>query len=211
MIQAIETYYKGYRFRSRLEARWAVFFDECGVVWEYESQGYKCSDGTCYLPDFLLHNVAGRVNGDLYVEVKGQMNDADAKKIKTFVAEGMTEDKRYTNTPILIVGDMPYGNTIDDVIECIFERAYDDHEKWPNFYNFETIDGDYFAAYPGINRRGQFEIFGDAVHYLGRMNRRATEQAYRTARQARFEHGERPVQTYQNWSDTTLLTNRRYR
>ena len=26
-IKAIETYYKGYRFRSRLEARWAVFFD----------------------------------------------------------------------------------------------------------------------------------------------------------------------------------------
>lgn len=25
--QVIETEYKGYRFRSRLEARWAVFFD----------------------------------------------------------------------------------------------------------------------------------------------------------------------------------------
>jgi hypothetical protein len=25
--KAIETHYKGYRFRSRLEARWAVFFD----------------------------------------------------------------------------------------------------------------------------------------------------------------------------------------
>jgi len=27
MIKAIETQYRGYRFRSRLEARWAVFFD----------------------------------------------------------------------------------------------------------------------------------------------------------------------------------------
>jgi hypothetical protein len=26
-IKAIETRYKGYRFRSRLEARWSVFFD----------------------------------------------------------------------------------------------------------------------------------------------------------------------------------------
>ena len=26
-IKPIETHYKGYRFRSRLEARWAVFFD----------------------------------------------------------------------------------------------------------------------------------------------------------------------------------------
>ena len=29
-IQVIETAYKGYRFRSRLEARWAVFFDAIG-------------------------------------------------------------------------------------------------------------------------------------------------------------------------------------
>lgn len=39
-LQAIETRYKGYRFRSRLEARWAVFFDTLGVQWEYEKEGY---------------------------------------------------------------------------------------------------------------------------------------------------------------------------
>lgn len=33
MIKPIKTQYKGYRFRSRLEARWAVFFDACGVKW----------------------------------------------------------------------------------------------------------------------------------------------------------------------------------
>lgn len=33
-IKAIETYYKGYMFRSRLEARWAVFFDASGIKWE---------------------------------------------------------------------------------------------------------------------------------------------------------------------------------
>src|SRR5262245_3495425 len=35
-IQPIETIYRGYRFRSRLEARWAVFFQTLGVPWEYE-------------------------------------------------------------------------------------------------------------------------------------------------------------------------------
>lgn len=30
-MKAIETRYKGYRFRSRLEARWAVFFDALGL------------------------------------------------------------------------------------------------------------------------------------------------------------------------------------
>ena len=39
-MKAIQTEYKGYLFRSRLEARWAVFFDACGVDWEYEPEGY---------------------------------------------------------------------------------------------------------------------------------------------------------------------------
>jgi hypothetical protein len=52
-LTPIETYYHGYRFRSRLEARWAVFFDALGERWEYEPQGYKL-DGEFYLPDFWL-------------------------------------------------------------------------------------------------------------------------------------------------------------
>jgi hypothetical protein len=39
-IKPIETLYRGYRFRSRLEARWAVFFDAAGIRWRYEEQGY---------------------------------------------------------------------------------------------------------------------------------------------------------------------------
>ena len=35
-LKAIETEYRGYRFRSRLEARWAVFFDVCKVKWEHK-------------------------------------------------------------------------------------------------------------------------------------------------------------------------------
>lgn len=52
-IKAIETCYNGYRFRSRLEARWAVFFDELGIKWTYEEEGFDC-DGVWYLPDFYL-------------------------------------------------------------------------------------------------------------------------------------------------------------
>lgn len=54
MFKAIETVYKGYRFRSRLEARWAVFFDELGLDWKYEAEGYDF-DGVRYLPDFEIH------------------------------------------------------------------------------------------------------------------------------------------------------------
>jgi hypothetical protein len=33
----------GYRFRSRLEARWAVFFDVAGIPWQYEPEGFDLS------------------------------------------------------------------------------------------------------------------------------------------------------------------------
>ena len=63
-IKPIETVYNGYRFRSRLEARWAVFFDVLGIEYEYEPEGYKFSDGQCYLPDFYLSNL------NTFVEIK---------------------------------------------------------------------------------------------------------------------------------------------
>ena len=69
MIKPIETKYKGYCFRSRLEARWAVFFDALGVEWQYEQEGLDLTDAyqkrvdfkpldpgqrVLYLPDFYL-------------------------------------------------------------------------------------------------------------------------------------------------------------
>lgn len=65
-MKAIETTYKGYRFRSRTEARWAVYFDALGVNWEYEKEGFVMPDGTWYLPDFYLPDHKA------WVEVKGQ-------------------------------------------------------------------------------------------------------------------------------------------
>ena len=62
-IKPIETVYNGYRFRSRLEARWAVFFDAAGIDYEYEPEGYECN-GIKYLPDFYLPEL------DTHIEVK---------------------------------------------------------------------------------------------------------------------------------------------
>jgi hypothetical protein len=67
MPKPIETIYPwpyGYRFRSRLEARWAVFFDALGVPYEYEKEGYEFN-GVRYLPDFWLPAQ------DCWVEIKG--------------------------------------------------------------------------------------------------------------------------------------------
>lgn len=49
----IETQYADCRFRSRLEARWAVFFNSMRFAWHYEPEGYALPSGN-YLPDFWL-------------------------------------------------------------------------------------------------------------------------------------------------------------
>ena len=61
----IETLYNGVRFRSRLEARWALFMDTIGVRWLYEHEGYELPSGR-YLPDFWLPEI----RGGCFVEIK---------------------------------------------------------------------------------------------------------------------------------------------
>jgi hypothetical protein len=68
----LETFYKGYRFRSRLEARWAVFFDALGIGWEYEPEAFDLGEGG-YLPDFRLDAGPGGFGGfgsKMWAEVK---------------------------------------------------------------------------------------------------------------------------------------------
>ncbi len=121
------------------------------------------------------------------------MSDADAEKINRFISIGAAEAKDYgkIQTAIFVVGKIPEGNSIDDIISFICTEAYQ-NRKEPYYYNFSSIDLDYFAAHPGINRDGKFELFGDDSNYLCDMDESATEAAYRKARQARFEHGETP-------------------
>lgn len=83
MIKAIETVYNGYRFRSRLEARWAVFFDTCGIKYAYEPEGFVTDCGN-YLPDFEL------VDYGFYVEIKPNdvFSEYDKGRIVSFSASG---------------------------------------------------------------------------------------------------------------------------
>lgn len=91
-MKAIETSYKGYRFRSRLEARWAVFFDTLGIRWEYEAEGYDLGEAGWYLPDFWLPDLK------YFFEVKGQKPSpeevekafalANATGFQVFIASG---------------------------------------------------------------------------------------------------------------------------
>jgi hypothetical protein len=58
-VKSHPTRYAGVQFRSRLEARWAAFFDLAGWAWRYEPV-----DDTGWVPDFVL------VRSGLPVEVK---------------------------------------------------------------------------------------------------------------------------------------------
>lgn len=87
-FKPIETIYNGYRFRSRLEARWAVLFDALGIEYEYEPEGFEIlfGDGEkiMYLPDFYLPE------SGLFAEVKGcktrgQIPKEDAEKMSWMI------------------------------------------------------------------------------------------------------------------------------
>lgn len=75
MLKTIETRYAGCHFRSRLEARWAVFFNNLGVRWDYELQGFHLPAGP-YLPDFWLPEI----NSGIWFEVKPDTPDCLAER-----------------------------------------------------------------------------------------------------------------------------------
>jgi hypothetical protein len=106
MIKAIETRYAGYRFRSRLEARWAVFFDVAEMDWEYEPQGLevRTTRGRIkYLPDFWLET-SGQ-----WAEVKGYL-DTDAMVRLHALASAMAQCSE--GNDMVIFGDIPRLNSI---------------------------------------------------------------------------------------------------
>jgi len=85
-IAAIPTVYKGRSYRSRLEARWAAFFDHLGIKHEYEP-----FDLGGWSPDFLLPEL------ETLVEVKPLSEfDADvwAKMVAACQKRGLLTDKK---------------------------------------------------------------------------------------------------------------------
>lgn len=255
-FQAIDTYYNGYKFRSRLEARWAVFFDALGVKYEYEPDGFKLPSGKCYLPDFRIKCYGTRGQNyadykswnpcqyckhstnhsekpcelfelekiplpewleaiqrgifvtkcekseplepfDLYVEVKGRMTQADADKIHEFAGHweeyenGTYKSSMWvSDNPILIVGEIPNPDKYNADSDLGNYQQMDGINIYP--WNYETIDGDHFAAYPAVDRHGHFYLDGDDGNYQT-MDTDIIRHAFRKARQARFEHGETPT------------------
>lgn len=190
IMKAIQTVYNGYKFRSRLEARWAVFFDSLGVRYEYEPEGFVLNDGTHYLPDFYLPEISfwGRDELGWFIEVKPDNGPMDRKWDKF---------AHQSETPILLVGNIPFPDPFSD-------KSINDPHNGPHWW-FESrrgADGPYvFCECEGCGEIGiQFEGRSARIKCpcntdTDRAHNYDSERlirAYADARSARFEHGETP-------------------
>ena len=208
-IKAIETVYKGIRFRSRLEARWAVFFDKGRIRWKYETEGFATEDGTKYLPDFYLPDL------DIWVEVKPDTIEGRkeiVEKVARFIQWGGPIKA------IIILSDIPEeiqdgglwhfpvlywrGNRVTGGWWFFFETGMDQE---PGYLSGGVTIEQYYRWYrpfapERIKARSDLEMQRNCrpiidleeidYDFQHQMNGLVFE-AIKAARMARFEHGER--------------------
>jgi len=148
MIKAIETVHRGYNFRSRTEARWAVFFDHLDWKWQYEAEGYHLPSGP-YLPDFYFPDQ------HMFVEVKGLPFTASEKlKCKELSLLPIPEYPEYTHSVFMVVGPpecQHYGgfhNGEEFDIGIFVEKG---HKFYPVDYSMDFYKEDYPRTYYAIN------------------------------------------------------------
>jgi hypothetical protein len=183
-IRPIETLYRGYRFRSRLEARWAVFFHTLGVPWEYEPEGFVLPTGEWYLPDFRIQ----LVGGPLWAEVKPRGANTDL--FERFIARSAA------GTWGTILHDIPDPKIIDE--EGPWSLEGDDFLVYwadgggDNYYQFclcpqcSTVGFQFDAR----SERIPCKCAKDGQHKVYTHNHPRILRAFTAARAARFEHGE---------------------
>jgi len=170
-LKAIETVYNGYRFRSRLEARWAVFFDVLGIKYDYEPEGFDLADAGWYLPDFWLSQVK------MWGEVKPcELTVDETEKAKTLA--------KLSGYPVLLLIGTPENKPYDAWEWGEWAADLGDKVEFAKIDYCLTMYHDYpikegrFYCMPG-----DYGLGGDAYWD-------DTEEAALAARQARFEHGE---------------------
>lgn len=213
-MKAIETVYNGYRFRSRLEARWAVFFDAAGIRYQYEAEGFEvegCDGPIRYLPDFYLPDFG------VYCEVKPSREKLmeDSEKLAW-----MIDFDGPMSGGLLILGQIPNANIGDfpcfvkySCNEGIWSELVTITEKGLIDSSFDLTEGQGCTTAPDFEYPDRYLLNG---HYFGRSGDwddlfivrkdfptqredgtvwglSETEipvYAYAKARQARFEFGE---------------------
>ena len=169
-IEAIETRYKGHRFRSRLEARWAVYFDALGIRYEYEPEGFDLGQLGYYLPDFWLPQVT------MWAEVKPREFSKVEKEKARVLAEG-------TGYPVLLLDGPPELRNYW-AVHPPGEGVYD-------WFGRESCLNDYLLT--AESERRFFGCTGLMPWTIDRdvfAEDSREARAVHAARSARFEHGE---------------------
>lgn len=196
---SVETEYAGCRFRSRLEARWAVFFDHANIEWVYEPDRFQLSSGRTYLPDFYLPETGA------WAEVKGSDAALDVELMYLAAQELPRSAMGYNSgATLLILGPIPrerfalsecgYGHDLlwaapqTNLIEnedgaLLIHRSV----NWWRFGRWEKAGGLWFDAPMDAGSRRL--TVSAARSEAGVVDERVAE-AYRHARKARFEHGD---------------------
>ena len=185
-IKAIETIYRGHRFRSRLEARWAVFFDAARIEWAYEPQGFE-KDGDRYLPDFRV-SIGNR---DIWAEVKGDPSWLCGNQDR--IDRWFAGDPIVPGGRLLLLGEIPKASKGALLVRGIGSPDGVPSVGWMNL----AADGDwnqifhwpahvvmYFVRGGDDPENFQPFVVPTAVGYEG------ISRALEAARMARFEHGE---------------------
>ena len=188
-IKAIETRYGGYRFRSRTEARWAVFFDTLGVVYEYEKEGYNLG-GVLYLPDFWLPEHG------IWVEIKPtEPTEEEREKARRLAIASEKNVVIFQGAPWFNIvrclfthdeSDIARKNGGDFIAEFHKGSDFNEAEKaWIKFdmYRWAWAAWMYYEGEPGNSGIGFF--FDDKD--VAKAKHPVIADAYKAAREARFE------------------------
>ena len=187
MIKPIETVYKGYRFRSRLEARWAVFFDSLNIPYEYEKEGFQITSDIYYLPDFYLPHL------DLWIEIIPGYPQEWPEHPVFWLHDIMRENEKPRN-------EWPLQNFI--VLKGTPFYAEDTYSGyyWP-YMGYISGDNCYLWWECPVCGKIGIEFDGRAARLCRNCcpdsdksynaNSPKLIAAYMAARQARFEHGEK--------------------
>lgn len=194
-IKPIETVYNGYRFRSRLEARWAVFFYMAGIKYEYEPEGFEVN-GHLYLPDFYFPKY------DIFGEVKGKpFTNEEKEKMAWAIDYGGP-----CSNGVIFFGNIPSEKEFEDCDGIALPFAFNNEGIAEGFAGF-FLDGEcnvVIQTSKELMRRHRLTCapdfpFEDAGIIFDCVINDSAEKAIiglylNKARQARFEHGEKPMQ-----------------
>lgn len=200
MIKAIDTIYRGNFFRSRGEAKWAVFMDAAGVAYEYEPQGFETEAGR-YLPDFYLPDLGE------WLEIKPRIElvtDYDRQRHQAFAIHNR----------ISILAGQPWPGSYQFWTFDAHDKPWNKGEQWArcclcgriqpmrvwspcqNETAVQCFPCDMNAdRLPGWQTpEGAFFHKGDVCCPSEVFNRAngVVNLAFAAARRARFEHGETP-------------------